>query len=181
MTGFIGFLFIISGLIAAISPYSAWYLSHGWRFKNAEPSDLALSTERIVGIVLVIAGFIMVLSSCSAGSTERNWPDHFKEKLTAGEVQEISIGFMTPVTLTTEETTEVVRMMEEAELIPMDSSHVSGANNSGFIKFTNQTTVEIEFFGNSSRIELHPNNMDNIYIIDSEDLEKWYTANYLNK
>lgn len=181
MTGFIGFLFIISGLFAAISPYSAWYLSYGWRFKDAEPSELALSTERIVGIVLVIAGFITVISSCSAGSADRHWPDQFKEKLAAGEVQEISIGFVNPVTLTTEEATEVVRMMEEAELIPMDSSNVYGANNSGSMMFTDQTSVEIVFFGNSGRIELHPNHMDKIYIIDSEDLEKWYTANYSNK
>lgn len=180
MTGVFGCLFIIVGLIAAISPYSAWYLSVGWKFKDAEPSDLALGAERIVGIVLVIAGFIMVLSSCSAGSAERNWPDKFKEKLTAGEVQEISIGF-TPVTLSSEETTEVVRMMEEAELIPMDSSNVYGANNTGSIKFTDQTTVEIVFYGNSGSIELHPSNTKKIYIIDSEDLEKWYRTNYKNE
>ncbi|WP_454189863.1 DUF6199 family natural product biosynthesis protein [Paenibacillus sp. Marseille-Q7038] len=181
MIGVVGCLFIIVGLIAAISPYSAWYLSVGWKFKDAEPSDLALGVERIVGIVLVIAGFIMVVSSCSAGSADRNWPDQFKEKITAGEVQEISIGWVTPVTLSFEETTEVVRMMEEAALIPMDSSNVYGANNTGSIMFTDQTTVEIVFFGNSGRIELHPNNTDKIYIIDSEGLEKWYRVNYSNK
>ncbi|MBD7970585.1 DUF6199 family natural product biosynthesis protein [Paenibacillus gallinarum] len=181
MNGVVGCLFIIVGLVAAISPYSAWYLSVGWKFKDAEPSDLALGVERIVGIVLVIAGFIMVISSCSAGSADRNWPDKFKEKLAAGEVQEISIGFVSPVTLTTEETTEVVRMMEEAELTPMDSSNVYGANNSGSMMFTDQTSVEIVFFGNSGSIELHPSRTEKIYIINSEDLEKWYRVNYSNK
>lgn len=179
--GIFGCLFIISGLIAAISPYSAWYLSYGWRFKDAEPSDLALGAERIIGILLVIAGFIMMVSSCSAGSADRNWPDKFKEKLAAGEVQEISIGFITPVTLTSEETTEVIKMLLDAELIPLEPSNVYGANNSGSIMFKNQTNVEIVFFGNSGGIELHPNDTEKIYSINSNDLEKWYTANYLNE
>lgn len=41
-------------------PQAAWYLEYGWRFKNAEPSDLALGLNRFGGIVLVVIGVLAI-------------------------------------------------------------------------------------------------------------------------
>lgn len=88
----------------AIWPYFAWYVRLGWKFKDAEPSDLALSTGRISGIVFMIVGFILIVSSCSTGSgADSKWAEQFKEKLDAGQVQEISIGMSNPSILSEEE------------------------------------------------------------------------------
>ena len=54
----VGLLFLAVGLWYAISPNSSWYLSHGWRYKNAEPSDLALGLTRAGGIFAILLGIL---------------------------------------------------------------------------------------------------------------------------
>lgn len=53
-------LFFVIGIWNTISPRLAWYLSYGWRYKNAEPSDIALGITRFGGIVAIIIGFISI-------------------------------------------------------------------------------------------------------------------------
>ena len=54
----VGLVAIVIGLINVISPETGWYLSHGWRFKDAEPSDASLTLGRIGGVVAIIFGVI---------------------------------------------------------------------------------------------------------------------------
>lgn len=121
LSGFLGAVIIVIGLVIAIWPKIAWYLRLGWRFKNAEPSGLALGAERVTGVVLVIAGFILMVSSCSSGNAERRWSEQFKEKLNSGQVQEISIGMINPTVLSEEETDRMIQMIQAAELRPFDA------------------------------------------------------------
>lgn len=58
MNVLIGLVLIVVGVINLISPETGWYLSHGWRYKDAEPSDAALTFARIGGVVGIVAGFI---------------------------------------------------------------------------------------------------------------------------
>jgi hypothetical protein len=60
--GFFGFIFMIIGIIGAMFPRAAWYMSEGWKFKDAEPSDAALIMNRIMGIVFAIIGFFFMVS-----------------------------------------------------------------------------------------------------------------------
>ncbi|MBE6962450.1 MAG: hypothetical protein E7445_08365 [Ruminococcaceae bacterium] len=46
------------GIFNTVSPHTAWYLENGWRFKNAEPSDLALGMTRLAGIVFIAVAII---------------------------------------------------------------------------------------------------------------------------
>ncbi|MGM9607492.1 MAG: DUF6199 family natural product biosynthesis protein [Oscillospiraceae bacterium] len=55
---FLGVLLVAAGIFQAASPRTLWYISHGWRYKDAEPSDLALGLGRIGGGVVVIIGII---------------------------------------------------------------------------------------------------------------------------
>ena len=48
------------GIFNTVSPHTAWYLENGWRFKNAEPSDLALGMTRFAGIVFVAVAIITI-------------------------------------------------------------------------------------------------------------------------
>lgn len=50
------------GLWQSISPDSVWYLRHGWKFRNAEPSDIALGLTRLGGGLAIIIGVIAFLS-----------------------------------------------------------------------------------------------------------------------
>lgn len=52
----IGLLLIFIGLVGAIFPQAIWFLSIGWRLRDAEPSNLALGVYRFGGIVVTIIG-----------------------------------------------------------------------------------------------------------------------------
>lgn len=54
-----GLLLILIGLWNVISPQSAWYFNYGWRFKDAEPSDEALSIGRFGGVVALFIGIVI--------------------------------------------------------------------------------------------------------------------------
>lgn len=56
----VGLLVILLGIFYAAAPYAAWYIGHGWRFENAEPSELYLAMLRIGGIILIIAGLLAI-------------------------------------------------------------------------------------------------------------------------
>lgn len=59
---FAGIFLICVGIFNAAFPKAAWFMGHGWRYKNAEPSELALAMPRVAGIIAVIAGIIMLFS-----------------------------------------------------------------------------------------------------------------------
>lgn len=58
---YIAILLLGIGLFNIISPYTAWYLQYGWRYKDAEPSDVALTVNRIIGGVAIIISVIIFL------------------------------------------------------------------------------------------------------------------------
>ena len=55
----LGILVIALGIFNLAAPRAAWYLSYGWRFKHAEPSDAALGLGRIGGGVAVLIGLLL--------------------------------------------------------------------------------------------------------------------------
>lgn len=48
-------LLLAVGIFNILSPKTAWMLSHGWRYKDAEPSDMALLANRLGGVLCVLA------------------------------------------------------------------------------------------------------------------------------
>lgn len=51
---------MVIGAVGIFSPSTTWYLSYGWRYKNAEPSDAALLFGRVGGVLVVIAGILVL-------------------------------------------------------------------------------------------------------------------------
>ncbi len=50
------------GIFVEAAPRAAWYLEYGWRFKDAEPSDLALGLNRFCGVILLVVAVVMMFS-----------------------------------------------------------------------------------------------------------------------
>ena len=51
------FLFLlVIGVISLVSPETAWHLSEGWKFRDAEPSSTVLVYIRVMGAVELLAG-----------------------------------------------------------------------------------------------------------------------------
>lgn len=63
MSGFIGFLFILIGLFHSLAPRAAWYIHYGWRFQDAEPSDVYLTFLRVTGVLAMIVGVILIITA----------------------------------------------------------------------------------------------------------------------
>lgn len=58
-TGLLVVIFLLGlGGWYLLSPQSAWWLAAGWRYKNVEPSDLAIGLYRAGGVLLIIIGLI---------------------------------------------------------------------------------------------------------------------------
>lgn len=55
-------LVIGGGAFYALAPEVAWHWNIGWRFRDAEPSDMALRANRIVGVVVLILGLIVLFT-----------------------------------------------------------------------------------------------------------------------
>ncbi len=50
------------GVFNVAAPQTAWYLSDGWRYKNAEPSETALELTRFGGIIAIVIAVFMILA-----------------------------------------------------------------------------------------------------------------------
>lgn len=61
ITAVLSFVLLLTlGLLAIISPESMAYLRGGWRFKNAEPTEWAITMERIAGIFFLIMALVLL-------------------------------------------------------------------------------------------------------------------------
>lgn len=61
ITAVLSFVLLLTlGLWAIISPESMAYLRGGWRFKNAEPTEWAITMERIAGIFFLIMALVLL-------------------------------------------------------------------------------------------------------------------------
>ena len=53
------------GIWQMSSPASAWHWNYGWRFKNAEPSELSLAMGQASGGIMLVLAIILLFSSCA--------------------------------------------------------------------------------------------------------------------
>jgi hypothetical protein len=59
----IAVVLLLLGVWNLFAPKSVWWLGHGWAYRNAEPSDLALTMYRLGGVVLIILGVLCLLGA----------------------------------------------------------------------------------------------------------------------
>ena len=52
-------LLLAAGIFNTAAPHAAWYLSHGWQYKDAEPSEAALFFTRSSGILAILIGLLL--------------------------------------------------------------------------------------------------------------------------
>lgn len=63
MTWLVPLILILFGAVAVLSPRLVWHLEVGWKLKDpdAEPSDMALLVNRIVGVVMLVLGGLYIV------------------------------------------------------------------------------------------------------------------------
>ena len=60
--GLIGLLCTAIGAFNCFATERSWYLSHGWHYRNAEPSELSLGWIKGSGGILMVVGVILLLA-----------------------------------------------------------------------------------------------------------------------
>lgn len=58
--GLMGLIAIALGALDLQWPERMWYLSRGWMFKNAEPSDAAIAMVRLSGVLCILMGLAAI-------------------------------------------------------------------------------------------------------------------------
>ena len=56
----LGLLLIPLGILQAFFPQAFWFINHGWKYKDAEPSELALGLGRVGGVAIALIGLIIL-------------------------------------------------------------------------------------------------------------------------
>lgn len=56
-----GLVIVALGAFAVIKPQIIWRLRYGWRYRDAEPSDMGLVFTRLAGILILIPGLMLLL------------------------------------------------------------------------------------------------------------------------
>lgn len=62
MPRWIAFLLMLFGALDFFFPHMMWYLTEGWKFRDAEPSDAYLLFGRVIGVVLFLVGLVMFIN-----------------------------------------------------------------------------------------------------------------------
>lgn len=57
----VGLLIIIIGVLNVFSPETMWHLGEGWKYKDVETSDAALTMQRIGGVAVVVVGVLVCM------------------------------------------------------------------------------------------------------------------------
>jgi hypothetical protein len=176
MNGFVGFVLIVLGVITVASPYAAWYLSIGWKFKDAEPSEAALFMHRLGGVIATIVGLVLLVSSCVSmfSNPGESWKKEFLQRVEAGEVSDITFGWGAgKVTLTADEREEVLGYIEEADWISFEPESMYGYSGSGEITFVDGDQAELIITAPYGSVELHPRRSKYAYRLESSLLRIW--------
>lgn len=56
-------LMIAAGVFRLIVPQGGWWLAHGWKYRDAEPSKLSLALAQVAGGVAIVVGAIVLIAA----------------------------------------------------------------------------------------------------------------------
>ncbi|TCZ76577.1 hypothetical protein E0485_13365 [Paenibacillus albiflavus] len=162
---------IIFGIINIFSPQAGWYLTIGWKFKDAEPSDAALFVQRLSGIIGSIIAIIVLISTISSSIHESNWPAKFKERMQPALIAEMHTR---DYSYSNDEIARIVELIKQSNITrngPQDYSF--GYNASLEIKFIDGSSETIYVM---SGLEIQPWGVDVKYRFENSELSRLIIA-----
>lgn len=177
----IALVVLIFSIIAIFSPRTPWYLSTGWKFKEAEPSDFALGMNRFLGVIAAIVSVIIILSSIISSMIINNWPNEFVDRLNSDNVLSIVLerNFDETLRLQSSKIENALQIIKNVNMKKGDSRNTFWFTSSGTIeiKFRNYDKVKIyNSSGNEFYIEQY--DLDIEYMFESEELKKWFSKQF---
>jgi len=168
ITGVFIFLITVFGIVNVFVPYVGWYLSIGWKIKDAEPSDLALGMQRLGGGIVAAIGIVVMISGIIGWSQEKNWPDSFKDKVQNVRIADIQMGNQH---FTKDEIEQVTKLIQEAPIYKAgEQESVFGYHAEVDITFTDGTEEAI--YMQNGQMDIRPLRLDVYYTLQSDSLRE---------
>lgn len=59
----LGLFIVFLGAIVILFPKASWYLNYGWRYKDSEPTKVAITVQRVSGGIAVVVGLFLIFAS----------------------------------------------------------------------------------------------------------------------
>lgn len=59
----LGILLVVSGCIMMFSTKGVWMLNHGWKYKNAQPSEIYLGITKVMGGIVAFIGIMAFITA----------------------------------------------------------------------------------------------------------------------
>lgn len=162
---------LIVSIIAIFAPRFTWFLSTGWRFKNAEPSNLVLVVNRIVGVIAAVISVFVIISSLGNSVSQNNWADKFVERLETDQVESISVGIFDAIRLENEEAKNIANIIRNIDMEKRDGQDVIGYSEVIIIDFLHHYQVRIYNLGSKFWVKTDEVNVE--YHFTSKALQDW--------
>lgn len=169
------FAILIIGLFNLFAPRAAWFVSIGWKIRDAEPSDTSLIVYRIGGgVACIIAIFLFIAGT---GVKDSSTPEQLiRSNLESGQIQSATLQ------------TQIISSFNSDEVI----SWIINANwNKPAIDYSKQTgfsaLVELDLYytaGNqivifdmgNGQFGISENGLYPEYVFASPSLKSWFSA-----
>lgn len=165
---FLFFIILILSIFTIVKPEVAWYLSTGWKLRDAEPSDLALAVNRVSGVVLSIISVIVIINNITDSSAANNWPKNFVNQLSVETVEKIELRF--DKVIPKEEIGNVVEIIRDVDFRKIDRQYSYVCSYTIEITFIYGERETIYCMGD--RFWLSPRGLDYDYEFRSSELKK---------
>ena len=115
---------LIGGLVVFAVPEVAWYLKEGWKFRDAEPSDIALAMNKFGGVVGALIGIGMMIY----GGTELIQGNELWAVLKVDDIDSVRVTSTSfeAIFLEEEEIKEMIRIIRKSYPSKMSESDLGG-------------------------------------------------------
>lgn len=57
----LGILLIVYGVLSILAPGVMWFLLEGWKIKDAQPSEAAITFGRVFGAIALVVGILRIV------------------------------------------------------------------------------------------------------------------------
>ena len=144
----LGLIVLIGGLVVFAVPEVAWYLKEGWKFRDAEPSDIALVMNKFGGVVGALIGIGMMIY----GGTELMQGNELWAVLKVDDIDSVRVTSTSfeAIFLSEEEIKEMIRIIRKSYPSKISEGAFGGAYSESMGKSSASIDKSSESTGESS-------------------------------
>ena len=155
-----------------LAPRAAWYLSVGWKLRDAEPSDTYLIMNRLGGGLAIFVAIILFITSAVHYHNVASEESNLHQLIKNTPIESITIQM---ASVTINDKASFKNWILDPDWVKVDSNDLSfGASSEIAIRFNNNQVVTIDHLMNG-KFRL-ADQSSHYYDFSSPDLADWVTS-----